>query len=168
MNLRPPTSTARRGIALLDCIVYIGLLAVLLGLAFTCFYETTANTRRLSSNASDIVRTLQAGERWREDVRRAIEAPRLQQADQETLLILPQTNAVVRYAFRDGTVLRQALPNTNWIEALPNVIHSEIHHDQRSHVTGWRWEIELQSNPGKRHIVPLFTFQAVSGAKERP
>jgi hypothetical protein len=159
---------ARRGIALLDCIVYIGLLAVLLTLAFAGFYETTQNTRRLSSNAGDIARALQAGERWREDVRHATGLPRLERSDPEMLLILPRTNGIVRYAFRDGAVLRQVLPETNWFEALPNVKHSEIHRDQRSTVASWRWEVELQSQRGKRHLVPLFTFQAVAGVNETP
>jgi len=168
MKLRFSSSRHRRGIALLDCLVYIALLALLLGLAFSCFYETTQHTRRLSNNTTDIVRALQAGERWREDVRHATESPRLEPASEETLLVLSQTNDVVRYAFRDGAVLRQTSANTNWIEALPNVKHSEMIRDQRSRVTMWRWELELQSQRGKRHLVPLFTFQAVAAGDKTP
>jgi len=168
MKLRHSNSRCRLGIALLDCLVYIALLALLLGLAFTCHYETIQHTRRLSNNTTDIVRTLQAGERWRDDVRRAIEAPRLEQAGSETLLLLPQTNGVVRYTFRDGVVLRQALPNTNWVEALPNAKRSEMLRDQRSRVTMWRWELELQSQRGTRHLIPLFTFQAVAVNHKTP
>lgn len=152
----------------MDCLVYIALLALLLGLAFNCFYETIQHTRRLSRNTADVARALQAGERWREDVRRATEAPRLETSATESAFVLPQSGGAVRYALRDGAVLRQALPNTNWIEALPNVSHSSIHRDQRSRLATWRWEVELQSQRGKRHLVPLFTFQAVAGAKEKP
>ena len=168
MNPRVSTSRCQRGIALLDCLVYIALLALILGLAFACFYETTQHTRRLANNTSDIGRTLQAGERWREDVRHATELPRLESARDETLLVLPQTNGVVRYAFRNGAVLRQTSASTNWIDALPNVKRSEMICDQRSHVIVWRWELELQSQRGKRHLIPLFTFQAVAGGNKAP
>ena len=168
MNLCPSTPRCRRGIALLECLVYIALLTLLLGLAFTCFYETTQHTRRLSSNTADIVRALQAGERWRDDVRHATEPPRFDPMSQEALLVLPQTNGIVRYKLGDGAILRQALPNTNWVETLPNIKRSEMIRDQRSRVTVWRWELELHSQRGKRHLIPLFTFQAVAPGDRTP
>ena len=56
---------------LVDCLVYLAIWVVVVGLAFSAFYRCMSYSKNLARNADDIARALKAGERWREDVRAA-------------------------------------------------------------------------------------------------
>lgn len=163
------SSRGQRGMMLVDCLVYIALLALLLSWAFMAFYQVTQNTKNLSRNASDIIRVLKAGERWRADVRSVTREPRLEEVAGVTVLRLPQATGAVLYTFRDGTVFRQVTADANpdWTELLPKVKNSRMHIDPRHHVTAWRWEVELQAPQKAARVRPLFTFQAVAAANRK-
>jgi hypothetical protein len=158
------------GLALIDCLAYIALLLLLLSLAFMAFYQTSDNSKHLSRNAADIVRVLNAGERWRTDIRSAVGQPTLTGTAKETILHLPQTKGEVLYAFREGTVLRQATTNASpiWESFLTDVKGSRMKMDQRLRVTTWRWEVELQAAQKVARVKPLFTFQAVPANSSKP
>ena len=79
-------------------------------MAFLAYYRATEHSRDLSRNAADIVRALNVGERWREDVRTATTPPF---PDEDGGVRLPHDGGEITYAFRGGAVLRRALPNTN-------------------------------------------------------
>ena len=153
------------GFTLLECIVYCALLLLVSGLAFATYYRVTENNRDLRRNAADIVRTLQAGERWREDIRRASGPLQLTEAQAGQELAIPQTNGVVKYAFRDGTVWRQAGPRPE--EALAGVVSSAMLKDVRQFVTAWRWEVQLKGRHHVARVTPLFTFEAVEKETKR-
>ena len=157
-----------RGMALLDCLAYLSLFALILGMAFVVFYRATENFQNLSRDAAGIVRALRAGEQWRQDVRLATNPPRLETKDGEAVLHLTLPGGEGRYAFRDGTVFRQALPNTNWIAVLPAVKSSLMQRQPRQYVTAWRWEVELQGRQKVARVRPMFTFQAVPAAGQKP
>src|SRR5580765_2729022 len=89
MRLLGRSKSRSNGFLLIDCLVYIGLLAVLLGLAFIAFYRVSDYSRHLSQNAADISRALYAGERWRKDVRTATGTPQLVQSGEGAVLHLP-------------------------------------------------------------------------------
>ena len=61
-----------RGFSLLECVIYIALFAVVVGLGIASFFHCRDSAESLRRTADDIVVTLKAGERWREDVRRAV------------------------------------------------------------------------------------------------
>ena len=170
MKLRtlPSQPGGQRGIMLVDCLMYIALLAVILTLTFAAFYRANENAKNLAQNASDIVRALNVGERWREDVRAANSPLRIEEKAGQTLLQLPQAGGEVRYRLRDGIISRQAAGNTNWIDLLPNVKSSRMEPDPRQHVTAWRWELELQGRQKVARVKPLFTFQAVPAFRSKP
>ena len=117
MKMRPRFPTIRRrherGIMLVDCLVYIAIWMVVTGLAFSAFYRSLNYTRQLNRYTDDIALTMQVGERWREDIRRAT-AP-LQMVGVESsiaqALHIPQKTNEVIYLFIDGMVLRQAQTN---------------------------------------------------------
>ena len=123
-----------RGLALIDCLAYIALLALILGMAFAAFYRVTENANGLTRNAADIVRALRAGEQWREDIRSATQPPRLEIDGGSATLHLPQAKGAIVYAFRKSTVFRQTLPNTNWEAVLPAVKASVMQSDPRPQV----------------------------------
>lgn len=170
MKLRtiPSWPGGRRGIMLVDCLMYIALLGVILTLTLAAFYRANENSRNLAQNAADIVRALNTGERWREDVRTATGPPRVVEDAKETLLQLPQAGGEVRYRLRDGIISRQTSRNTNWTDLLPNVKSSRMEPDPRRHVTAWRWELELQGRQKVARVKPLFTFQAVPAFGAKP
>ena len=61
----------QQGIMLVDCLVYLAIWVVVVGLAFSAFYRCLSYSKNLARNGDDIARALKAGERWREDVRAA-------------------------------------------------------------------------------------------------
>jgi hypothetical protein len=153
-----------QGMMLIDCLAYIALLALILGLTFSAFYRTTENSRNLAGNAGDIVRALNAGERWREDLRASSGPPRSEEENGAPILRLPQAGGDVSYAFRDGAVFRRALPNTNWTALLPAVAFSTMHAEPRSQVICWHWDIELKGRQKVARVRPVFSFVAVNQA----
>ena len=54
-----------------ECLVYLVVSSILLGLAFAAFYRVLDNAKSVRRNAADISRVLQAGERWRTDIHQA-------------------------------------------------------------------------------------------------
>src|SRR5689334_21701286 len=91
------------GFSIIECMVYIALFAIVLDLSFVAYYRYDQHTRNLRRNADDIVRTLHAGDRWREDVRAAIAPPHAI----ENGLVIPQQSGEVTYIFADDVVWRQ-------------------------------------------------------------
>jgi len=157
---------AMQGLALLDCVVYMGVLMLLLGLAFAAFYRVHDHTKRITRNTADIVRALNAGERWRADVRGAISTPRLEVKEGVSILLLPHTVGEIAYAFKDGRVFRSDGLEHPWIPVLNEVENSKMVLDKRRHVTAWRWELELKAGKPAGQTKPRFSFQAVVRAAE--
>src|SRR5262245_15843013 len=167
-GLRRRNGTARnplqQGIMLVDCLVYLAIWAVVVGLAFLTFYRVMSYSKNLERNADDIARALKAGERWREDVRAAIGPPNLVtwEPGVAQALHLPQKSGEVIYLCVDGAVLRQSGTNAPWIPALRGVKSSRMEKDNRQRIVSWRWEVELKNKQKVARARPLFTFQAVA------
>ena len=158
-------SRLQSGFTLIECLVYCVVLLLVLGLVFATFYRVIENNRDLRRNAGDIVRALQAGEQWREDIRRASGPLQVTGAAPGQELAIPQTNGVVKYTFREGSVWRQAGPCA--VEALPAVASSTMQQDARQFVTAWRWEVQLKGRHHVARVTPLFTFEAVEKEAKR-
>ena len=157
-------AAGQRGYLLIEALVYIGVVAALLGVAYAAAYRSIDRSIALRRNADDITSALHAGERWRADVRTASSRVRLVNTDAGQLLYLDGPSHAVVYSFATNAVSRR-LGMGPWVRLLPNVKSSSMTTDQREHVTAWRWELELQTRatgsvrPGR--IRPLFTFLAV-------
>jgi hypothetical protein len=143
---------------LTECLVYMALLVVVLGLAYEAYYRCEENSKRLNQNVDDIVRVLQAGELWREDIRTAQAV-----TASEASLRLAQSNATVEYVFEGNAVWRRAGGQVAPARFLPGVKASRMEKDERRHVTAWRWEVELASREKAPRYRPFFTFEAVPG-----
>jgi Tfp pilus assembly protein PilE len=162
---RTRTIHRSRGFTLIECIVYVAAFFVVLGLAMMTYYRVEENSRSLRRNATDILRTVQAGERWREDIRRAIGPIQVAGAGEGQTFTIPQTNGAVQYAFREGTVWRQA--GAQNLPALVGVLASSMAKDPRQRVTAWRWEVELKGRQKVARVRPLFTFEAPNREEKR-
>ena len=150
------------GLLLVECLVYIGLSALVVGMAFAAFYHVWENAQSIRRVSADIARTLQAGERWREDVRRATGPLILSGgagAGPKTLTI-PQANAEVTYVFTSTNVTRSGGSTASQVQTVSGVKAFRLVEERRRQVSIWRWEIELRSSP-KAKLRPLFTFLAV-------
>ena len=159
----------RRAILLIECLVYIAVLGIIFGLSGLAFYRGLQLNQGIRSNADDIVRTIAAGERWREDVRAAVRLTTLTNDLGTTLSLEHAHEERIEYAVREGTVLRRATGQETWTRVLGAVKSSHFHQDARLGVSSWRWELELPSNKrAAERVTPRFTFQAVPGGTRFP
>jgi len=149
------------GITLIECLVYIGALATVFGMGTAAFYHCSANSAALRRNADDIAQVLHVGELWRADIRAATQPVRFDAADQT--LHLTHGETVVAYKFSENQILRRARTGAPWAVVLPRVARSQMGPEPRTHVTGWRWQLELKSIREPAPLRPLFTFIAVPG-----
>ncbi len=147
----------RGGYMLIECLVYITVLAVVLDLAYGAYYRCQLNSVNLRRNAEDIVITVRAGERWRANIRVATAPPKLE----GNKLVVPQATGEVVYEFVDNTMWRQ--DGTARIAVLRRLRASTMQADMRSRGTSWRWEVELMAEKKTPRFRPLFTFTAVAG-----
>lgn len=162
MKLPSPFNPARRtrGITLIECLVYIGALAVVLGMGMAAYQSSLDHTISLRRNTDDITQALSAGEYWRADIRAATQPPRFDETAQ--ILHIPQAKGEVAYQFSEEQVSRRGSADGVWTVILPRVQQSEMIRDARAQVTAWRWELELRSYRLEVMIRPLFTFTAAT------
>jgi Tfp pilus assembly protein FimT len=152
---------ARSGILLIECLVYISVLAVLLGIGFAAFYRCFDTSRTLRYAGEDLGAALRCGERWRADVRSATGEIVIEKNQNEQTLRIPQnTNEPLVYEFASNQVHR--ISNGRSAVVLRNVKSSRMEIQKRGDVVAWRWEMELSPRRGKTKLRPMFTFEAVS------
>jgi len=157
-----PTSDA--AFMLIECLVYISVLLILLGVGYAAFYRCMENSLALRRSADDLANALHAGERWRADLRAATGPIRLEDNPDGSILVLPGGRGEVAYQFTTNAVLRRVGAG-RWTTLLDRVKSSTLAPDPRPNVTAWRWELELQPRsrkPGR--VRPLFTFIGVAKA----
>lgn len=153
-----------QGIMLVECMVYVVLFFIILGVAFKIFYSCWDNAKAIRRNTDQIAATLKLGERWRQDVRSATAAPRATDSGNGIVLNIPQKHGGVEYRFGEASLWRRQNAGAEWTEVLAGVKSSRMEEDRRQAVTAWRWELELASKRKGTHVLPLFTFEAVPSA----
>jgi hypothetical protein len=156
----------QRGYLLVECLIYIAVLAVVIEVAFSAFYRCLDNSRGLVRNSNDIRRVLDLGERWRVDVRKAVDTPRIVEGDGYTALEIPQVDSLVAYVLADRSIWRKE-GDSSPKEVLNGVKAAIFVKDPRANVVCWRCELELTTKKKNVHVRPLFTFEAVP-ARHRP
>jgi len=168
----PESRTSRRrivgGMMLVECIAYIGLFFLVMGVTFKLFYVCWDNSKSYRRSADAITAALNAGERWREDVRAASGPLRVDNPSGGEVLFIPEKSGEVAYRFSDGALWRRVGPDAGWIQALPRVKSSRMETDPRGRVTAWRWEVELTVHQKETRMLPLFTFEAVPQTNQQP
>lgn len=160
------TNSRRRANTLIELIAYLGVYAALLGLALLCFYRCYDHFFALRRHSEDITRAVRAGEIWRRDVRAATAAIQFNAADQT--LRIPTRDHEVAFRFADSQVYRQGSNGAPWTVLLARAQSSSMEADTRSHVTAWRWEVELQTKHQPVRVRPVFTFLAAPVTASSP
>ena len=169
--LRSKRDSGLMAYMLTEVLVYIGLVFVLLGIAYAAMYRAVDNSVALRRNADDIVGALHAGERWRADVRSATFGLRWVTLNDSAVLQLRSLTNQVEYRFAEDAVYRRT-GTGNWSRILQRVKSSSMEPDRRTSVVAWRWELELVTPPHGSYrpgrVQPLFTFLAVPPVKAKP
>lgn len=155
-----------RAFTIIECLVYLGLVMLLLGLGTVAFYRCFDNMKGLRRNANDIAGAVNAGELWRNDVRAAARTIQVDETDQT--IRIPQRNREVFYKFTNTQVFRKTSAEAPWLPLLSKVQSSRMTSDPRTHVTAWRWELELQATRKEARVRPMFTFLAVPESGNPP
>ena len=172
MKLLPSISRTRAqtGVLLVECIVYIGLYVIVVGLGLATFYLCWDNSKALLYATDDVAAALRAGERWRADVRSATGKITVETTAREELLRIPNGTNAILYRFTPTSdvgvhagEIRRQLASSNFSESLlPTVQTSQMVMDQRGLVSAWRWELELAPHRKETHLPLRFTFEAAA------
>jgi hypothetical protein len=162
MKLFPIISKPRgiAGILLIQCMVYIAVFAILLGVGTAAFFLCWDHSKALVYATDDIGAALRAGERWRADVRSATGIISVEQSATGEVVHIPAPEKEIVYRFESGEVRRE-FPATHISQLLlPKVNGSQMSVENRSGVTAWRWELDLLVRRPETQLPLLFTFEA--------
>jgi type II secretory pathway component PulJ len=161
MIFRPKREMRRRGLLLVDLMMYLSLLALVLILTAVVFDQALKQSSQLQRNVSDIERAMKAGERWRGDVRSATAPPRLAQSEGAEFFVIPNGTNEVAYSLQKNKLLRFDSSTGRAEIALEMVKSNRVIFEKRAEAEGWRWELELDQRRKNARVRPLFTFMAV-------
>lgn len=145
---------------LIECLVYIAVFGLLLGLGTAAFYFCWDHTRAVVFTSGEIESALRAGETWRADVRAATGKISIETTATEEIVRIPEGEKEVIYRFTGGE-LRREIPSQNHSRLLLTKVKSSgMKTESRAGVTTWRWEVELVPRRKEAHLPLLFTFAA--------
>ena len=152
----------RTGYLLIECLVYLSVIVVILGVALGAFYVCWDHSKALHYATDDINSALHAGERWRADIRNATGKITAEATPAGEGLRIPRGTDGIIYSFSGGEV-RRRLASSGFSELLlPKVKVSQMMRETRGPVTTWRWEVELASRRRETHLPLMFTFEAAT------
>lgn len=162
MKLRSHISHAKgqTGVTLIECLMFLIVFLILSSVATGAFYLCWNHSDALISAADDISAALNAGERWRADVRGATGTITIETTASGEIMKIPEGETEVVYHFAAGQVLRQVGAASFNPFRLTKVISSEVKLDARGGVTAWRWELQLAHRRKETYLPLLFTFEA--------
>jgi hypothetical protein len=160
MKLRSNISKTRAGMLLIECLVYLTVSVILLGLGTAAFYFCWDRTDALMEAANGVESALRVGERWRADVRAATGKISVETTDAGEVVKIPEGRQEIVYRFAAGQVRRQIGASARSETVLPQVKSSQITMEPRGGVTAWRWELQLTQRRREAHLPMRFTFEA--------
>jgi hypothetical protein len=160
MKIRASNLRSVSGILLIECMVYITVLAIILGVGSAAFYVCWDNSKALRYATGDVESALRAGERWRADVRSAKGKITVENSPEGELVRIPRGTNELFYKFSNDEVRRKSSSASSWILVLPRVKNSQMQMENRNQTVAWRWEVELMRRNMKTKLALLFTFEA--------
>jgi hypothetical protein len=154
--------TRPTGVTLIECLVYIAVFSILLGLGTAAFFFCWDHTKAVVYATNDIESALRAGEHWRADIRAASGPISVETAASGQTVTIPEGEKEIIYHFAASELRRQTAPGNVSQLLLPKVMISQMQSDPRGHVAAWRWELELVEHRRETHLPLRFTFEAVA------
>jgi hypothetical protein len=153
---------ARAGYLLIECLVYLSVIVVILGLGLGAFYVCWDYSKALHYATDDINAALHAGERWRADIRNATGKITVEPTAEGERLRIPHGANEIIYNFNAGEVRRQIASSGFSELLLPKVKASQMMTETHGPVSAWRWEVELTLRRKETRLPLLFTFEAAA------
>jgi hypothetical protein len=163
--LRSKSTLRRRGVLLLECLVYIAVFAIVIMVGMAAFYVIWDNSMALRRCSDDIGGAMRAGEVWRADIRGATGKIQTINSPDGVLLKIPRGRDEIDYRFSSDTIWRKSAPTAPWAQVLSRVKTSEMQVESRNQIKAWRWEMELVPRHARVKLPLLFSFEAVAPAK---
>ena len=162
MKLRQKKFITRRqsGVSLIECLVYVAVFAILLGIGTASFYFCWDHTRATIFTADEIGSALRAGETWRADVRAATGKISVETTATGETVKISEGGKEILYRLADGELRREIPAQKLSRVLLPKVKSSAMTTAPRDGVTAWRWELEVTPRRKDAHLPLLFTFAA--------
>jgi hypothetical protein len=163
MKLTQENSKGRRraGVSLIECLVYVVVFAILLGIGTASFYFCWDHTRATISTANEISASLRAGETWRADVRAAMGKISVTTTAAGESVEIPTAGGGIIYRFEGGELRRENLAQKSSRLLLPHVKSSAMKTEMRGAVVAWHWELEVTPHRNEARLPLLFSFAAV-------
>jgi len=146
---------------LTECLVYIAVFAILLGIGTAAFYFCWDHTRSVIYATEDIAAALRAGEQWRADVRAATGKISTETTTGGEVVRIPEADKEIVYRFESGEMRRDISTTSQSRLLLSKVKTSQMTAEARGPVTAWRWELQLSERRKETHLPLQFTFAAV-------
>ena len=164
MKLNFSNSKARGhfGIVLIECLVYLFVFVILLGVGFASFYLLWDNSTALRFTSDDIGNALRAGEMWRADVRAATGKIQIEKSADGVVLKIPRGTGEIDYRFSDSSVCRKNAGSNSWTPVLSRVKTSQMEMENRNQISAWHWELELIPPRARAKVPLLFSFETVA------
>jgi hypothetical protein len=162
MKLSSTIANARRqsGVLLVECLVYISVFAILLGIGTGAFYFCWNHSKALIYATDDITAALRTGERWRADVRGATGKISIETNARGQTVRIPKAENEILYHFENGELRREISSTKVSGLLLTKVKTSAMQAEPHGGVTAWRWELELAPRRKEAYLPLLFTFAA--------
>lgn len=153
------------GITLIECLVYIAVFSILLGLGTAALFLCWDQTKAVAYATNDIESALRAGEHWRADVRAATGTITVESAPSGQVVTIPEGGKEISYRLSAGELWRQTSLQSVSQLLLSKVNSSQMQADPRGQVVAWRWELQLGERRRETHLPLVFTFEAVPPKK---
>jgi hypothetical protein len=146
------------GTSLIEALIYCSLITIILNMAFIVYFESQSNHIQLQNFTTQIVRTLEIGEDWREDIRRASQQPTL---TKDGALKITHAKLQTVYSFKNG-ILWKKKDGAEPIAVLRGIKSFRFVKDNRKFVQAWRCELELLPTGKTSKTRRVFTFESVN------
>ena len=162
MKFRSHSTRSEAGVSLIECLVYIGLFAVLLTCATRFFSVVYHHNKAAASAASYTIAALDAAKHWRRDIANAKGEPKLIRGDRFDVIRIDQANGE-QISYRVNGTRLERNKGDEWIPIIRRLASSIMLPDQREHVRAWRWELAMETKSRFLGDPVRFSFTAVPG-----
>ncbi|MBG89741.1 MAG: hypothetical protein CMO80_22970 [Verrucomicrobiales bacterium] len=154
------------GIMLMQCLVYIPIMALIVYVAVDASVTLKDGTHSLQRGTMRLTQSMSAGERWREDIRSMTGKPTLKHEYEREVHTIPGVTNSVQWSLFEGKLWRRADESRAWAKMVDRVKSISIREDKREHVTAWVLDFELKPGHARAKLTPVYTFIAVPGHQE--
>lgn len=151
------------GIMLVEALVYLAIFGMVSGICLVTFHHFQQQSRHLRLAAEDVSQAVDAGERWRQAIREAVDVP--VNLEGETGVEIVTKQGRTRFWLEEGNLWRLRPDGTRDV-LLGDVAESRMFSETREYVTVWHWEVTLQTRNPHPSIRPKFSFLAVPAHRQ--